>query len=237
MQQIVATHKQSGIYLTCLGVGMGNYKDSKLEAMATIGNGNFAYIDNLQEAGKTLMTEFTKNMYAVADDAFLTVTFDKHAVSAYRLIGFDNKKDDLAAGIATIEGGEIGSGHTVMAMFEITPAAGINEHTGSIATMQLRYKQPQSAKEQQQHFEVAQNFASLNEAEPALRFATSIAMFGSLLRNSAYAGNYSWDDIKNMALAGLDTTNVLEQEFITLIGKAKKIYAAPPDKKKKNKSL
>src|SRR5207237_8883526 len=102
LQNIVAAHKQSGIYLTCLGIGMGNYKDSKLEALATNGNGNFAYIDNLQEAEKTLMTEFTKNMYAIANNAFLTVTFNKNLVSAYRLIGFDNKKDELVAGTATI---------------------------------------------------------------------------------------------------------------------------------------
>jgi Ca-activated chloride channel family protein len=236
LQNIVASHKQSGIYLTCLGIGMGNYKDSKLEALATNGNGNFAYIDNLQEAERTLMTEFTKNMYAVANDAFLTVTFDRKAVSAYRLIGFDNKKDDLTAGTATIEGGEIGSGHTVMAMFEITPATSVSNND-NIATLQLRYKQPQTTTEQQQHFDVPQNFIPLSNADSSLRFATSVAMFGSLLKNSAYASNYIWDDVKNMALSGLNTNNILEQEFITLIGKAKKVYTVTTDKKKKNKLL
>ena len=233
LQNIVSTHKQSGIYLTCLGIGMGNYKDSKLEALATNGNGNFAYIDNLMEAEKTLMTEFTKNMYAVANDAFLTVTFNKNAVNAYRLIGFDNKKDDLSAGTATIEGGEIGSGHTVMAMFEIAPATSLNDIKGIIATLQLRYKQPQTAIEQQQYFEVRQNFIPLNDADSVLRVATSIAMFGSLLKNSTYADNYSWDDVKNMALSGLDANNVLEQEFVTLIDKAKKVYTGAADKRRK----
>ncbi len=237
LQNIVAAHKQSGIYLTCLGIGMGNYKDSKLEALATNGNGNFAYIDNLQEAERTLMTEFTKNMYAVANDAFLTVMFDKNAVSAYRLIGFDNRKDDLVAGTATIEGGEIGSGHTLMAIFEIVPATSTVGSGSNIATLQLRYKQPQTAIEQQQHFDVPQNFTPLNNADSSLRFATSIAMFGSLLKNSVFASNYTWDDVKTMALSGLNTNNVLEQEFVTLIGKAKKIYAVVNDKKKKNKLL
>jgi Ca-activated chloride channel family protein len=237
LQSIVASHKQSGIYLTCLGIGMGNYKNSKLEALATNGNGNFAYIDNLQEAEKTLMTEFTKNMYAVANDAFLTVTFNKNAVRAYRLIGFDNKKDDLIADSAIIEGGEIGSGHTVMAMFEIVPVSPTVNIGSSIASLQLRYKQPQTAMEKQQHFEVLQNYTPLGNTDSALRFATSIAMFGSLLKNSVYAGNYTWDDVKNMAYSGLNANNVLEQEFVTLVGKAKKIYTVVSDKKKKNKLL
>lgn len=237
LQNLVASHKQSGIYLTCLGIGMGNYKDSKLEALATNGNGNFAYIDNLQEAERTLMTEFTKNMYAVANDAFLTVNFDKNAISAYRLIGFDNKKDDLAAGSSTIEGGEIGSGHTVMAMFEVVPSATPTKEGSNIATLQLRYKEPQSAAEQLQRFDVPQNLTSLNTADSSLRFATSLAMFGSLLKNSTYANNYTWDDVKEMALSGLNATNILEQEFVNLIGKAKKVYAVANDKKKKNKLL
>jgi Ca-activated chloride channel family protein len=237
LQNIVASHKQSGIYLTCLGIGMGNYKDSKLEALATNGNGNFAYIDNLQEAERTLMTEFTKNMYAVANDAFLTVSFNKNEVSAYRLIGFDNKKDDLIAGTATIEGGEIGSGHTVMAMFEIVPVSPMVNNGSSIASLQLRYKQPHTTMEQQQHFEVVQNYIPLSDTDSSLRFSTSIAMFGSLLKNSVYASNYTWDDVKNMALSGLNTNNVLELEFVTLIGKAKKIYNVNYDRKKKNKLL
>jgi Ca-activated chloride channel family protein len=237
LQNIVATHKQSGIYLTCLGIGMGNYKDSKLEALATNGNGNFAYIDNLQEAERTLMTEFTKHMYAVANDVFLTVMFNKNAVSAYRLIGFDNKKDDLVAGTATIEGGEIGSGHTVMAIFEIVPATPAAKTGSNIATLQLRYKQPQTAIEQQQRFEMPQNFIPLSNADASLRFATSIVMFGSLLKNSVYASNYTWDDVKNIAHSGLNSSNVLEQEFVTLISKAKKIYAVVNEKKKKNKLL
>lgn len=237
LQNIVMIHKQTGIYLTCLGVGMGNYKDSKLEALATNGNGNFAYIDNQQEAERTLMTEFTKNMYAVADDAFLTVSFNKNAVSNYRLIGFDNKKDDLATGTATIEGGEIGSGHTVMAIFEITPATATNVTAGNIATLQLRFKHPQTAVEQQQHFEAPQNLISLSEADSSLRFATSLAMFGSMLKQSSYADGYTWDDIKTMALSGLNSNNILEQEFITLIGKAKKIYGSVADRRKKGKLL
>jgi Ca-activated chloride channel family protein len=237
LQNIIATHKQSGIYLTCLGVGMGNYKNSKLEALATNGNGNFAYLDNLGEADRTLMTEFTKNMYAVADNAFLTVTFNKSAVIAYRLIGFDNRKEDLTAGIATIEGGEVGSGHTVLAMFEIVPAVPYTNSSTTMATLQLRYKQPQTAIQQQQNFEIPQNFIPLNKTDSSLRFATSIAMFGSLLKNSAYATNYSWDDVKTMALSGFDANNISEKEFITLVGKAKKVYAGVADKRKRIKLL
>lgn len=233
LQNIVSSHKQSGIYLTCLGIGMGNYKDSKLEALATNGNGNFAYIDNLREAEKTLMTEFTKNMYSVANDAFLSVTFNKDKISAYRLLGFDNKKDDLATGNAIIEGGEIGSGHTVMAMFEVVPATTLTDATGSIAMLQLCYKIPQKTTTETQQFAVPYNFVALQNADSALRLATSIAMFGSLLKNSAYTGNYSWDEVKAMALSGMRDNQVLEKEFVSLVDKAKKVYTGINNKKRK----
>ena len=121
LENLILEYRQTGIYLTCLGVGMGNYKDSKLETLAKKGNGNFAYIDDLKEAEKVLITEFTKTMYAVASDAFLSVKFDSSLVKEYKLIGFENKKDAAEDSDSQLEGGEVGSGHSLIAIFEIIP--------------------------------------------------------------------------------------------------------------------
>ncbi|MBC7589216.1 MAG: von Willebrand factor type A domain-containing protein, partial [Chitinophagaceae bacterium] len=122
LEELIVHERQSGIYLTCLGVGMGDYKDSKLEALAKKGNGNFAYIDNLKEAEKVLVTEFTKTLYSVANDSYLNINFNAAAVKEYRLIGFDNKKTAIEDSTSELEGGEVGSGHSMIAIFEITPA-------------------------------------------------------------------------------------------------------------------
>ena len=121
LEEMITKQKQTGIYLTCLGVGMGNYKDSKIEVLAKKGNGNFAYLDNELEGEKVLVKEFTQTLYAVADDVYMNVEFNPDLVKAYRLIGFDNKRSALADSSSELEGGEIGSGHSMMAIFELEP--------------------------------------------------------------------------------------------------------------------
>ncbi len=121
LDELISQKRQSGIYLTCLGVGMGNYKDSKIQTLAKKGNGNFAYLDNFPEAEKVLLTEFTQTLYAVADNVYMNVNFDPNYVSEYRLIGFDNKVGALNDSLSVIEGGEVGSGHSIIAAFEIIP--------------------------------------------------------------------------------------------------------------------
>src|SRR5688500_7965353 len=98
---------------------MGNYKDSKLEILAKKGNGNFAYLDNEREAEKVLVKEFTQTLYTVADDAYLSINFNPAVVKEYRLIGFDNKRKAVADSLSEVEGGEVGSGHTMLAIFEL----------------------------------------------------------------------------------------------------------------------
>ncbi len=231
LEDIVSKHKQTGTYLTCLGVGMGNYKDSKLETLATKGNGNFAYIDNLQEAEKVLITEFTKTMYAVANDAYLSVKFNPEFVQEYRLIGFDNKKDALADSTSQLQGGEVGSGHSLMAIFEITPTEKniqlVNSKTMTleqIALLELRFVKTDSDDKQVQYFKVPFSYKALQNADSSLRFATAITMFGELLKQSEFAKDYSWQTVKKIAAASIDKNNFLQQECLLLIDKAKKIY-------------
>ena len=228
LENIVKAHKQKGIYLTCLGAGMGNYKDSRLEMLAKMGNGNFAYIDNIEEAQKTMVTEFAKNMYAVANNASLHVYFNAATIKSYRLIGYDNRKDVLQDTSLT-DGGELGSGQIATAIFEIESNTTNRE---PLATLQLQYQLPQNGRQQVKKFTAHNHFISLDSASSDVRFAASVCMFGSLLKHSKFAYNYSWDDIAALAKSAYDANNISEKEFIELIEKAKEIYTDTGEKKK-----
>lgn len=237
LEYLISEHRKSGIYLTCIGVGMGNYKDSKLEALAKMGNGNFAYVDNKNEAEKVLITEFTKTLYAVALDCYAGVSFNPAMVKRYRLIGFDNKIDAIADTASQLEGGEIGTGHALMAVFEIEPTqANIDAVTDNfkedkIATIKMQYRLPQQTFEKKQAFEVSNDYGEINQADSSLRLAASVIMFGELLKQSPFAKSYNWDDVITLAKDAADKQNYTQAEFLTLLDKGKKIYSI--DKKKK----
>ena len=129
MQTLIEAKRKGGVFLTCLGYGMGNYKDSKLETLADKGNGNYAYIDNMQEADMDLNKEFKGSMYAIAKDVKIQIEFNPKHVQSYRLIGYENRKlrDEDFANDA-IDAGELGSGHTVTALYEIIPVGVKSEY-------------------------------------------------------------------------------------------------------------
>jgi Ca-activated chloride channel homolog len=227
--KIITEHRESGIYLTCLGVGMGNYKDSKLEALAKKGNGNFAYLDDEKEAEKVLVKELTQTLYSVADDAYLNINFNPRFVKEYRLIGFDNKLNAVADSSSELEGGEIGSGHTLMAMIEITPVPGVFDemyHRGNmIADFTLHYKLPKDTINQRSFYKCPATFTEFEELPPCYRFASSVVMFASLLKQSKYAKTIGWSDAIILANQSAEKNNSLQKEFVELIEKARKIYS------------
>lgn len=228
LEELITREKKSGIYLTCLGVGMGNFKDSKLETLAKKGNGNYAYLDDLQEAEKVLVKEFTQTFFSVADNVFLNIQFDPSLVKAYRLIGFDNKKDAIADSTGELEGGEIGSGNSVLAIFEITPtvpdsALRIPSST-PLATVALKFTIPNKGERQQLKYACANNFLELGKIDKTYQFATALAMFGMRIRESKHFPLSKWSVIEKMAISSYDSSNYLQKEFITLIATAKKVY-------------
>jgi Ca-activated chloride channel family protein len=233
LEELISAQKQTGIYLTCIGVGMGNYKDSKLETLAKKGNGNFAYLDNINEAEKVLVKEFTKTIFAVANDAYANVSFNSDVIKEYRLIGFDNLKDAISDSTSEIEGGEVGSGHSMMAVFEVVPAKEIS-NTASIAKLNLQYKLPTKDEVLWQKFDVPYHLQPFDSASATVRFATAVVMFGSLLKQSKFAKNYSFNDVLLIANNAANNSYV-QKEFITLIQKADKIYNPPTKKNKKKK--
>jgi len=234
LEKLVSLHKQWGIYLTCLGVGMGNYKDSKLEVLAKKGNGNFAYLDDEREAEKVLVREFTQTVYAVADDAYLNISFNQSLVKNYRLIGFDNKVKMLSDSTSEVQGGEVGSGHSLLALFEITPTDpdSIEQVDRTrLARVVLNYRLPHDSLARVSNFECSSRLTAFRDLQPCYRFASSIALFGGLLKRSRFTYQARWKDAIDMAERSRDPDDGMQQEFIELIEKARKIYGRTKKRK------
>jgi Ca-activated chloride channel homolog len=235
LNQLINTYRSTEIYLTCLGVGMGNYKDSKLEVLANRGKGNFAYLDNEKEAEKVLMEEFSQTIYAVAGEAYVDIRFDPAIVKNYRLIGFDNKLSALQDSTNEIEGGEIGSGYSLMALVEIDPVEletdNIN-NAAPFAKLRMHYQLPGENKNRLEEFDVPYNFMPFADLPKYYRFSASLALFGGLLKKSPYIQKTSWDELELIAKASYDPNDVSQSEYIILIDKAKKIYHKEKKRKK-----
>ena len=238
LDELITKQRQTGIFLTCLGVGMGNFKDSKLQTLAKKGNGNYAYLDDIGEAEKVLVKELTQTFYAVADDVFMNVSFNPAMVKQYRLIGFDNRKDAVTDSTSYLEGGEIGSGNSTLAVFELIPTqqnllTGNSTLADNIATMSLRYSLCNDTSHTSRDYKVSNNFAPVALIDKDLRFATAVTMFALKLKQSQYIpGHIDWPFIKAAAFETVDRTNYLQNEFLSLLDKAEKIYGTKKKKKK-----
>ena len=237
LDELITSQRETGVYLTCLGVGMGNYKDSKIHLLAEKGNGNFAYLDNFKEAEKVLLKEFTQTLYSVADDVYMNIDFNPEYVKEYRLIGFDNKVGALRDSMSIIEGGEIGSGHSMIALFEIVPseinkgAIKDNFTTGKFADIKLNYHLPNSTKACNYNFTSRFEFIPLAELDKNYLFSASVAMFGSLLRTSPFLKNIGWNEIITLAEAASGKDDLLQKEFLGILNQAKTLYLKVKKKK------
>jgi Ca-activated chloride channel family protein len=214
---------------------MGNFKDSKLETLAKRGNGNFAYIDDINEAEKVLVKELTQTFYAVAEDVFMNIQFNPRYVKQYRLIGFDNKRDAVSDSTIDLEGGEIGSGNSVLAIFEIIPATDNsfspdNSNLDGVAAVNMRYELCNDTVHRQLIKTCPANFVEFKNIDKELQFATAVTMFALKLKQSKYIKNADWLDIETIAAESYDNNSFLQAQFLELVNKAKKIYS---NKKKK----
>lgn len=239
MQTLIEEKRKSGVFLTCLGCGMGNYKDSKLETLSDKGNGNYAYIDNMQEADRFLDKEFKGSMYAIAKDVKIQIEFNPSHVQAYRLIGYENRKlrnEDFAND--AIDAGELGSGHTVTALYEIIPPGVENDfvkapelkysqvqqngsrYSSELATIKFRYKKPDGDKSTEIVHTIADTAVPMNIASGDFKFAAAVAWFGLKLRDSKLVPNKDTEAIKKLATEGLpNDTDGYRAEFIRLAGR------------------
>ncbi len=241
LERMIEKKREDGIFLTILGFGMGNYKDSKMEKLSNAGNGNYAYIDNILEAKKTLGKEIWGTLYTIAKDVKIQIEFNPAQVKAYRLIGYENRilrsedfNDD------TKDAGDIGSGHTVTALYELIPAGsdekipGVDEleyqtqkvvDSDNLMTLKLRYKQPD-----QDNSKLITKRVTPGEIKPETQsqnftFASSVAEFGLLLRDSQYKGNASFENVLQRAKkAKGDDEEGYRAEFIRLTEMAKMLH-------------
>lgn len=230
LMQLIVQNQQRGIYLTCLGVGMGNYKDSRLEVLAKKGNGNFAYLDYVGEAEKVMVQEFTSTLYSVADDAYLQVQFDTSQVLQYRLIGFENYGGMAADSATVLEGGEIGSGHVSTAVFEVALRSDSSTTTSLLANAQLSYLLPNSDERIVQTYVIAPRHQQLIQADSSIRLAAAVAYFGMLLRQSTYLQLAGWEPLLQLLVVTIQPGNKLQTELQHLIYKARDLYQPPKRK-------
>ncbi|MDQ1258023.1 MAG: Ca-activated chloride channel, partial [Candidatus Hydrogenedentes bacterium] len=239
---LIEREAKRGIFLTVLGVGMGNLKDSTLEQLADKGNGNYAYIDTLQEAQKVLVEQMSGTLVTIAKDVKIQVEFNPAQVAAYRLIGYENRmlaKEDFNDD--TKDAGEIGAGHAVTALYELVPAgtemptpavdplkyqtvpapAPEAQLSSELFTLKLRYKEPEGDTSKLLSFPVTDTDM---ETDADFRFAAAVASFGMLLRNSEHAGTATFDSVIGLAREGLgEDAHGYRSEFIGLAQKAREL--------------
>ena len=221
MTRLVESKRDEGIFLTVLGFGMGNYKDSKMESIADHGNGNYFYIDNIGEAQKTLVEQLDGTLYAIAKDVKIQVEFNPAKVQSYRLVGYENrmlKKEDFNDDKK--DAGELGAGHTVTALYEIVPVGAKDENTGSVdqlryqktetiktetqytdelMVIKFRYKEPKENNSQLIVHTLKDKEVKLSNSSDNFRFSAAVAEFGMLLRDSKFKGNTTYDSVTELA--------------------------------------
>ena len=233
LQALISEKRDSGIYLSVLGVGMTNTNDTTMETLARNGNGNYAYLDSVLEAKKVLVEEFCGTLVTVAKDAKIGVEFNKEVVSKYRLLGYDTKlltqeqfEDEKT------DAGEIGAGHTVTAVYEIELKSGVDGAAiqGNIATAELKYKKPateQGGTEESKSVTVTFTTADYTETPSNdCVFIGCVLEFGLILRDSKYKGDASFDAVLERleTLEDYLATDVFKKDFARIVQKARSLY-------------
>jgi Ca-activated chloride channel family protein len=240
--RLIEEKREEGIFLTVLGFGMGNYKDNKMEKLADKGNGNYAYIDNILEAKKVLVNEFGGTLFTIAKDVKIQVEFNPAEVKGYRLIGYENRmlnKEDFNDDKK--DAGELGSGHTVTALYEVIPPGSdyefpsvddlkyqkenksdINYEGGELLTVKFRYKKPDEDKSRLIVEVLENDEMDLDETSDNFRFSAAVAQFGMLLRDSKFKAESSYESVKSLAKNSMGEDKFgYRLEFMQLVEKAR----------------
>jgi Mg-chelatase subunit ChlD len=251
LEKLIKHQAKTGVFLSVLGFGSGNLKDRTMETLADKGNGNYAYIDSLSEARKVLVEQMSGTLETIAKDVKIQVEFNPALVRSYRLIGYENRllaKEDFNDD--TKDAGEIGAGHSVVALYEIVPAslpAGEEARpvvdslkyqtavmpmpaaqlaeaakSGEVMTVKLRYKEPESSLSKLIEVPVKDAGKTLTASSDEYKFSAAVAGFGLLLRDSGYKGNLSWETVRRLAIDGKGADKLgYRGEFLQLIDKAR----------------
>ena len=247
LEDFVARKRETGVYLSVLGYGTGNLNDLMMQKLAQAGNGNASYIDSLMEARKVLVDEVGSTIFTIANDVKIQIEFNPALVAEYRLIGYETRllnREDFNND--KVDAGEVGSGHAVTALYEITPPDSksrlVDElhfqskpdaaqpDSNALAWVKIRYKLPGAAESRliQQPIEVSAR-TSFEAAPTEARFATAVAAFGQLLRKDPNVGTMTLADVQRIAAASRgDDTFGYRSEFLRLVQVAQSAAALEP---------
>ena len=246
--RMIEHEREAGVFLTVLGFGTGNYQDAKMEQLADHGNGNYAYVDGLQEARKVLVAEMGGTLFTIAKDVKIQVEFNPARVRAYRLIGYENRalaaedfNDDRK------DAGELGAGHSVTALYEIvpvgaeTPVRGTDplryQETGPVTgagsrelmTVKLRYKEPDGAESRLIERPVLDRGVALAQTSPDFRFSAAVAAWGMLLRDSKFRGDATYAQVLTLARGARGTdAQGYRADFVRLVEASRRLAANEP---------
>ncbi len=242
MERLIEEKRKEGVFLTTLGFGMGNYKDSKMEILADKGNGNYMYIDSILEAQKALVNEFGGTLFTIAKDVKLQIEFNPAKVKAYRLIGYENrvlKSEDFNNDKK--DAGELGSGHAVTALYEVIPVGVESEfdkidelkyqnpkieaaanNSNEIMTVKFRYKKPDSEVSKLIVHPLLDQNLNLNETSDNFRWSAAVAGFGMILRESEYVKDFSREEVLSLAIGAKgEDKEGYRIEFINMVKSTK----------------
>ena len=249
LTRLIEEKAKTGVFLSVLGFGTGNYQDSKMETLADRGNGNYAYLDSLNEARKVLVEQMGGTLVTIAKDVKIQVDFNPSQVGAYRLIGYENRllaaedfEDD------TKDAGEIGAGHVVTALYELVPTDKVGDLPSTpesryvasaepvegnlseeLLTVKLRYKAPDGDESTPIELPVIDRGAEYAEATDDYQFASAVAAFGMLLRDSPHQGTASFDAVLELAQGGMgDDPGGYRAEFLELVRTARDLSRTNP---------
>jgi Ca-activated chloride channel family protein len=250
LKSMIERERESGISLTTLGFGQGNYQDAMMQELADIGNGNYSYIDSLSEARKVLVDEMSSTFNTVAKDVKIQIEFNAAKVAEWRLIGYEKRvlrEEDFRND--KVDAGDVGAGKTVTALYELTPVGADTLHSerrydapasstttlgdkaSELGFLRIRYKQPDGDRSVELAQPLARPDAAALAGTPSndLRFASAVAAFGQILRQSPYTGNFSYADVKKLA-GTVDTANQdsSRSEFIKLVDLAAALTPRKP---------
>src|SRR5438270_797314 len=245
LEQLIEQKRRDRIFLTVLGFGTGNIKDSKMELLADKGNGNYAYVDTLAEARKVLVQEMGATLFTIAKDVKIQIEFNPAHVAAYRLIGYENRllrNEDFNNDAK--DAGDIGAGHSVTALYELVPPGGEIPGGGNVdalkyqaqtatssspemLTLKLRYKDPDSETSKLIAQPLLDAHGDIATASDSLRFAAAVAELGMLLRDSKYKGNASYDEARQLAQKSLGRdVEGYRADFLAMISAASRLPKA-----------
>ena len=251
--RLIREKARSGVFLSVLGFGTGNLKDSRMEKLADEGNGNYAYIDSVDEARKVLVEQMSGTLVTIAKDVKVQVEFNPAKVAGYRLIGYENRmlrKEDFNDD--TKDAGDIGAGHTVTALYQVVPAgqavdagtvdelryqkstaapavaalpaAGPGGVSNEMLTVKLRYKQPDGKTSTRMDFPVKDSGRSIDRADDDFKFAAAVASFGMILRDSKHKGAYTLAGVAELAGAARGADrHGRRAEFVELVARAREL--------------